>query len=254
MKILNVIFAFLFISNVSFAADRVIINPESGGDLKIKINKGGTATDALVVSGATGTFNSTINDNTTLQWALRNTSTGTSAVAQFAVQPDGSTLGMKIGVAGSANSSTTLHSASRPYLSTSSGNGLVISVDNANGPIKFATGGIATTNERGSISNTGIWTIGKSGETNPHTINGPATMSGTGGNVVHACTRRNSALANVQDQLVDCLAGERVMGGGCNNTSDTATNYSYPSDDDTWTCRFAAVATNARAFAVCCQY
>ena len=48
------LFALLLIATPSFGSDRVLINPESNGDLRIKANVGGTTTDAVVVTGATG--------------------------------------------------------------------------------------------------------------------------------------------------------------------------------------------------------
>lgn len=50
----------------AFGADRVIINPDSNGDLKIKVNVGGTPTDAITVTGSTAkveTKGTTTNDS-----------------------------------------------------------------------------------------------------------------------------------------------------------------------------------------------
>jgi hypothetical protein len=49
----RILFLSLFIASNAFGADRVIINPDSNGDLKIKVNVGGTPTDAIVVKGTT---------------------------------------------------------------------------------------------------------------------------------------------------------------------------------------------------------
>lgn len=51
MKRLALFFA-LFAAN-AFGAERVIINPDSNGDLKLKVNKGGTVTDVISVAGST---------------------------------------------------------------------------------------------------------------------------------------------------------------------------------------------------------
>jgi hypothetical protein len=53
----------------AFATDRVLINPESNGDLKIKANVGGTATDAITITGSTGatTINTTGSATTLIQ-------------------------------------------------------------------------------------------------------------------------------------------------------------------------------------------
>lgn len=53
MKHLLLFLALLF-ALPAFAGTRSIVNPDNNGDVKITVNKGGTATDALVVSGATG--------------------------------------------------------------------------------------------------------------------------------------------------------------------------------------------------------
>lgn len=48
------LFLALSLSTLAFAGDRVIFNPDLNGDVKIKVNKNGTPTDAVVVSGTTG--------------------------------------------------------------------------------------------------------------------------------------------------------------------------------------------------------
>jgi hypothetical protein len=175
MKKLITILTLLLVSAISYGW--TIKESKQDEDFKVIVNDGGVFKEALKVTGSTGavtlgasgstdnlvlngTYSSSVSSDSSVGWSVRNTSTGTSAEAQFSVVPDGSSLGMRIGVAGSGNTASTLHSASRPFLTTQSGNGMVISVNNANGPIRFATGGIATTNERGSVNNAGTWTIG----------------------------------------------------------------------------------------------
>lgn len=50
----HILFLLAFFSAPAFAAERAIVNPDSNGDLKIKVNVGGTVTDALTVTGSTG--------------------------------------------------------------------------------------------------------------------------------------------------------------------------------------------------------
>lgn len=52
MKLLFLLLSFL--ASPVFAAERVVINPDSNGDLKIKVNVAGTPTDAITVTGSTG--------------------------------------------------------------------------------------------------------------------------------------------------------------------------------------------------------
>lgn len=47
------LFLTIFLSTLAFAGERVIINPEQDGDLKIKVNDGGVVKDVLSAAGAT---------------------------------------------------------------------------------------------------------------------------------------------------------------------------------------------------------
>lgn len=50
----HILFLLAFFATSAFATDRVIMNPESNGDLKIKANVGGTATDVVTINGTSG--------------------------------------------------------------------------------------------------------------------------------------------------------------------------------------------------------
>jgi hypothetical protein len=50
----SLLLSLLLLAGTAFAGDRQLINPDQDGDLKIRVNKGGTVTDAVSVTGATG--------------------------------------------------------------------------------------------------------------------------------------------------------------------------------------------------------
>lgn len=113
---------------------------------------------------------------------------------------------------------------------------------------------------------TGAVTIGASGETATHVINGGMTISDTAGgkNVPHACTYRNASTVDTSSPFVGsvtCNAGERTMGGGCDFTAGDNSNShrlmeAAPSGDTAWTCRYHTDGTTItiRAWANCCVY
>ena len=66
---------------------------------------------------------------------------------------------------------------------------------------------------------------------------------------------------HVRVHSIDCPSGEKLVGGGCNcratvgGTSTVNTlSYSYPSDDDTWTCGCVMPLDRSYidAYAICC--
>lgn len=76
---------------------------------------------------------------------------------------------------------------------------------------------------------------------------GGISVTGTGGNVPHACTIRTSATAACP-VTQSCNAGEILTGGGC--ASNTTLLQTFPTNSTTWQC---GCSGNANAYAICCQ-
>lgn len=83
-SILSLLF---FLSSLAFAGDRVIINPENNGDLKIKANIGGTATDVLTVLGTTGEVSAPKGINRTEDTVFAFNTSQALSVTQPAITP-----------------------------------------------------------------------------------------------------------------------------------------------------------------------
>lgn len=66
MNRLVTLFVLLFATS-AFAGDRIIYNPDVNGDVKIKVNKAGTPTDVITVTGSTG--KATITQTFQMVWA-----------------------------------------------------------------------------------------------------------------------------------------------------------------------------------------
>jgi len=81
-RLLLVLLAFLALP--AFGADRVIINPDLDGDIKIKVNDGGVIKDAISITGSTGAT------------ALLGTSTNDSAAAGYVGEYLESTSGANV--------------------------------------------------------------------------------------------------------------------------------------------------------------
>lgn len=71
----HILLLLALVASPAFATDRILFNPETNGDLKIKANIAGTATDALTVTGSSG--NVTVSKFLTTSSTSDNTSTGT---------------------------------------------------------------------------------------------------------------------------------------------------------------------------------
>jgi len=83
----------------AFAGDRVIINPEQDGDLKIKVNDGGSVTDVMTFQGSSGNVGiGTTAPSSTLTVAggeTRITDTSGNLIHRF--EQDGSQTGYRVG-------------------------------------------------------------------------------------------------------------------------------------------------------------
>lgn len=63
----------------------------------------------------------------------------------------------------------------------------------------------------------------------------------------------NGACGGLDCVIVNCLAGERVLGGGCSHGSNFALRYDFPPNNTTWQCVWtSANADTKAAYAICC--
>lgn len=143
---------YIFLLSLLFAlpalgADRVIINPDSNGDLKLKVNVGGTVKDAVTVNG-------------TSQQATINSGYTASATSNplLTVQRDG---GAVAGVFGYNDATTTM------YVGTSTNHDFSLRTNNAarltissGGGLTYAPFGKGTleSSSTGVITSTNVWT------------------------------------------------------------------------------------------------
>jgi hypothetical protein len=211
--ILSLLFAF-----PAFAGDRVIINPDSGGDLKLKVNIGGTATDALTVAGS------------------GNVGVGTTAPAdKLEVKATGTTNVARI---------TSDQSTARIIFSTSGAD---------RGQIASSTSDAIRFNNAA-----GTELANFNGTTKKFQTSGPVNIIDSGsntGNVPHECQIRTGTVVTNQTSTSSCSAGEIVVGGGC--VSGTATDQlsrSFPNSATQWACVYTASVAGNTAYAICCDY
>lgn len=211
--ILSLLFAF-----PAFAGDRVIINPDSGGDLKLKVNIGGTATDALTVAGSGNVGVGT----TAPAVKLEVKATGTSSV--LGVTSDQTTAKILFNSSGAARAEIASSTADALRFNNAAG----AEMANFNGTTKkFSTSGAVAITDTGN----------------------------NGGNVAHGCQIRTGTPVSSQTSTVSCSSGEIVMGGGCQSDLSTSPlSRSYPSGSTTWVCIYTASVNANTAYAICCQY
>lgn len=104
-----------------------------------------------------------------------------------------------------------------------------------------------------------IFNVESSAATDLFTVqgDGAVTISETGangGNVPHAYERAAAADSGAATCTDTCAAGERVVGGGCDQANTATLIKSYPSSNTVWSCEFTAGATSCIATAICFQY
>jgi hypothetical protein len=167
----------------AFAGERVIINPEQDSDIKIKVNRAGTIYDALRVDAAN---NRVVIGDSTLN-------AGNSPVIQ-----SGASLNLNLTSTGSGNETNVTYNrnGSSQYQ---------IGVNNVDELFWYRYGSVNA--GVGKISPAGLWTIGKSGETGTHTVNGNITASNLVSTTSFSSTASN--IANLDS--TPTIAGGQAM-------------------------------------------
>lgn len=180
----RIIFVLLF-SFPAFAGDRVVINPDSGGDLKLKVNIGGTATDALTVAGSNGTVVVGPVNNQSLSHVIWGGKLGVGTTPA-SVSGFGSVLHIK----GTADSSLRLDNGTNSW---------EIGNNNSQTLQFYANSTIA-----GSVSSGGAWTLGLT----------------SGGATTGLTVKATGSSTAVIDRTVSAgaLSGIEFQGGGVKNS------------------------------------
>ena len=160
------LFLLAFLSTSAFAADRVIINPDVDGDLKLKVNDNGTVKDAISVTGSTALTTIGVSGESGTQSINGNFLSVTGGGAT----DKGPSLWLKSTyTAGGTHASVYLTPDNASLYSTDMSG---ISGQDA-GELRFIRGdGGSSYSTNGLISGAGSWTLGPSGYTGSHRLNG----------------------------------------------------------------------------------
>lgn len=265
MKRLLVVACSLF-STLSLAADRVIINPDNNGDVKIKVNQGGSPVDALTVTGSTGVVS--------LSQPLPVASGGTGGVTQSAAR-----TGLGLGTLSTVNSGsiTDVDINGSAGIATSKLSGPVTSIpSNGLGSLATLSAVGSSTITDGSIINidinssaaidgtkivsagavvSGVVTTGAQTFGGLKTFQNGASISTNGGNVPHACSVDSSSSILGTTYTHGCPPAHIAVGGGCKCDSGSCSSWksSYPGSITEWLCEYDTV-TQFTVYVVCCRY
>lgn len=198
---------------------RVVENPTSNGDLKLRVNVGGTKQDALTILGASGRPTFKTPSGNGMIFNLDTTTAPSSAAAQNTLQfLQGGSIKAYIGTAGLANGLINGDLASDLSIVSSAGN-MNFSTDNG-------------TSRAGQITTTGGWIVPKlafssqtvgSGTTNDLTLTGNFLRFTAGGTLtgvvpilgsqIVIITGFNGSNVLIQNENAGSAAANRILTG-----------------------------------------
>jgi len=139
------LFLTVFLSTLSFAGERVIINPEQDQDIKVKVNDGGTVVDAITVAGATGNVTLGASDSTAVTHTFQGNGIPTVSINQSSASAQ-----LRLTRTGTSTGSV--------FIGSGSGD--------------FRIGTAAGGTEIGVATSGGAWTLGANSTSPTHRING----------------------------------------------------------------------------------
>jgi hypothetical protein len=190
MKLLALFFI-LTVSLTAIAEPKVIIAPEEDQDLKIKINKGGTATDVITITGATG-VPQILHESAVSSLP---SSTVDLSFDSFIISNLNNTIGnhASIGFRNRAAGELTARISAESQASNGRGK-LIFQTGNSSGSLSTV----------GSVDTSGSWTLGGTGAFTNHNFNAAisfrnlagffssATAGGGGSTCTSACASDDS--------------------------------------------------------------